>query len=422
MNYSRWHMLLITVLSFSLLATSTVSAATTTNAKKYKWAKPAVEFMASHGVMQSYEQEADRLNQTVSKAELTQMIHTLFKEFRVEPDKKIEIPGVPEGSTYYSIFRDVYGSIPSNPSGMIAAADQINYNDETFMYQPSKSLSRWDLLIALNALFPDIRYSLNEMDTKEIITKVNSFRDIPKRTFSSFETYDKWKFAYQPLAPELGIIQENKQNVYLGSDLDGVKTYALLGFSKAGIMKPDAKGNFYPNQKVTLAETAVILQRIYTFYGGKGYKYQPTKDELIPNGTHLFLYKGPASYIGTTGDFALVNADDVSTLYLSIHAKEPVDLRITVNGESITYPYERLNVLDAPVIIPFDGAYYAEIYPILRKTGKLVGEPETDEEAEIYNNLNLAYFISDHWTDFTESKIDFDESQREYEEYLKGNE
>ena len=88
MNYSRWHLLLITVLSFSLFATSTASAATTTNAKKYKWAKSAVEFMASHGVMQSYEQEADRLNQTVSKAELTQMIHTLFKEFRVEPDKK----------------------------------------------------------------------------------------------------------------------------------------------------------------------------------------------------------------------------------------------------------------------------------------------------------------------------------------------
>ncbi|MCM3135671.1 S-layer homology domain-containing protein [Paenibacillus polysaccharolyticus] len=402
MNYSRWHMLLITLLSFSLFATSTASAATTTNAKKYKWAKPAVEFMASHGVMQSYEQEADRLNQTVSKAELTQMIHTLFKEFRVEPDKKIEIPGVPEGSTYYSIFRDVYGSIPSNPLGMIAAADQINYNSETFTYQPSKSLSRWDLLIALNALFPDIRYTLDEMSIKEIITKVNSFRDIPKRTFSSFETYDKWKFAYQPLAPELGIIQEKKQNAYLGSDFDGVKTYAMLGFSKAGIMKPDAKGKFYPNQKVTLAETVVILQRIYNFYGGKGYKHQPTKDELIPRELiREYVYRNSAHGSLISDNVALVSTDNISTAYLAISATEPVDLKVIVNGESITYSYEQLSVLDAPIMIAFDGADYAEVYPILRRTGKPIVDQGESEGNEFFEKLDLFFYFSGKWTDFS---------------------
>ncbi|MDP9702468.1 hypothetical protein J2T16_005446 [Paenibacillus intestini] len=418
MNYSRWHMMLITVLSFSLFATSTASAATTTNAKKYKWAKPAVEFMASHGVMQSYEQEADRLNQTVSKAELTQMIHTLFKEFRVEPDKKIEIPGVPEGSTYYSIFRDVYGSIPSNPSGMIAAADQINYNDQTFTYQPSKSLSRWDLLIALNALFPDVRYSLNEMDTKEIITKVNSFRDIPKRTFSSFETYDKWKFAYQPLAPELGIIQEKKQNVYLGSDLDGVKTYAMLGFSKAGIMKPDAKGKFYPNQKVTLAETVVILQRIYNFYGGKGYKHQPTKDELIPRELNReYVYRNSAHGSLISDNVALVSTDNISTAYLAISATEPVDLKVIVNGESITYSYEQLSVLDAPIMIAFDGADYAEVYPILRRTGKPIVDQGEIEGNEFFEKLDLFFYFSGKWTDFSVfNTLWEDESYEEFEQ------
>ncbi|WP_339835333.1 S-layer homology domain-containing protein [Paenibacillus sp. FSL R7-0272] len=418
MNYSRWHMMLITVLSFSLFATSTASAATTTNAKKYKWAKPAVEFMASHGVMQSYEEEADRLNQTVSKAELTQMIHTLFKEFRVEPDKKIEIPGVPEESTYYSIFRDVYGSIPSNPSGMIAAADQINYNGETFTYQPSKSLSRWDLLIALNALFPDVRYSLNEMDTKEIITKVNSFRDIPKRTFSSFETYDKWKFAYQPLAPELGIIQEKKQNVYLGSDLDGVKTYAMLGFSKAGIMKPDAKGNFYPNQKVTLAETAVILQRIYNFYGGKGYKHQPTKDELIPRELNReYVYRNSSHGSLISDNVALVSTDNISTAYLAISATEPVDLKVIVNGESITYSYEQLSVLDAPIMIAFDGADYAEVYPILRRTGKPIVDQGEIEGNEFFEKLDLFFYFSGKWTDFSVfNTLWEDESYEEFEQ------
>ncbi len=374
--------------------------------------------MASHGVMQSYEQEADRLNQTVSKAELTLMIHTLFKEFRVEPDKKIEIPGVPEESTYYSIFRDVYGSIPSNPSGMIAAADQINYNGETYTYQPSKSLSRWDLLIALNALFPDVRYSLNEMDTKEIITKVNSFRDIPKRTFSSFETYDKWKFAYQPLAPELGIIQEKKQNVYLGFDLDGVKTYAMLGFSKAGIMKPDAKGNFYPNQKVTLAETAVILQRIYNFYGGKGYKHQPTKDELIPRELNReYVYRNSAHGSLISDNVALVSTDNISTAYLAISATEPVDLKVIVNGESITYSYEQLSVLDAPIMIAFDGADYAEVYPILRRTGKPIVDQGEIEGNEFFEKLDLFFYFSGKWTDFSVfNTLWEDESYEEFEQ------
>ncbi|WP_434748081.1 S-layer homology domain-containing protein [Paenibacillus amylolyticus] len=401
MNYSKWHVLLIAVLSFSLFATSTVSAATTSNAKKYKWAKPAVQFMASHDVMQSFEQEADRLNQTVSKAELTQMIHTLFKEFRVEQDKKIEIPGVPEGSTYYSIFRDVYGSIPSNPSGMIAAADLINYNNHTFTYRPTKELSRWDLLIALNALFPDIGYSLDEMDTKEIITKVKSFMDIPKRTFSSHETYDKWKYAYQPLAPELGIVKEKKQNAYLGSDLDSVKTVALLGFSKAGIMKRDAKGKFYPNQKVTLAETVVILQRIYNFYGGKGYKHQPTKDELIPRElSREYVYRDSSLGSLISDNVALISMDNVSTAYLAISATEPVDLKVIVNGESITYPYERLSVLDAPIMIAFDGADYAEVYPILRRTGKPIVDQGEMEGPDFFEKLDLFFYFSGKWTDF----------------------
>lgn len=418
MNYSRWHVLLITVLSFSLFATSTASAATTSNAKKYKWAKPAVQFMASHGVMQSFEQEVDRLNQTVSKAELTQMIHTLFKEFRVEPDKKIEIPGVPEGSTYYSMFRDVYGSIPSNPSGMIAAADQINYRDQTFTYQPSKSLSRWDLLITLNALFPKFRYGIDELNEKEIMNTVKSFKDIPKRTFSSHETYDKWNYAYQPLAPELGFIQQQKQKVYLGSDLDYVKTNALLGFSKAGVMKLDAKGKFYPNQKVTLAETVVILQRIFNFYGGKGYKHQPTKDELIPRELNReYVYRNSSHGNLISDNVALISTDNISTAYLAIRATEPVDLKVIVNGESIIYPYERLSVLDAPIMIAFDGADYAEVYPILRRTGKSIVDQGEIEGSEFFEKLDLFFYYSGKWTDFTTfNTLWEDETEGEFEQ------
>ncbi|MEK3826881.1 MULTISPECIES: S-layer homology domain-containing protein [Paenibacillus] len=418
MNYSRWHMLLITVLSFSLFATSTASAATTTNAKKYKWAKPAVEFMASHGVMQSYEQEADRLNQTVSKAELTQMIHTLFKEFRVEPDKKIEIPGVPEGSTYYSIFRDVYGSIPSNPSGMIAAADQINYHNYTFTYLPTKELSRWDLLIAMSTLFPETGNHLDEVNDKKALAHMKSFKDIPIKSFSSSEEYEKWDFAHQLLAAQFGLIQPKKQNPYIGSELDYVKIRALLNFAEAGIMKPDAKGKFYPNQKVTLAETVVILQRIYNFYGGKGYKHQPTKDELIPRELNReYVYRNSAHGSLISDNVALVSTDNISTAYLAISATEPVDLKVIVNGESITYSYEQLSVLDAPIMIAFDGADYAEVYPILRRTGKPIVDQGEIEGNEFFEKLDLFFYFSGKWTDFSVfNTLWEDESYEEFEQ------
>ena len=67
---------------------------------------------------------------------------------------------------------------------------------------------------------------------------------------------------------------------------------------------------------------------------------------------------------------ALVNTDNISTAYLAISATEPVDLKVIVNGETITYSYEQLSVLDAPIMIAFDGADYVEVYPILRRTGK----------------------------------------------------
>ncbi|GAS83672.1 S-layer homology domain-containing protein [Paenibacillus amylolyticus] len=400
MRYPKWSIfIIILTLSLSPFTTSLANAASSSS--KYEWAKPSVEFMASHNAMQSFKQEEKNLSKNVSKAELTHMIHLLFKEFRVDSSTNVEIPGVPAKSTYYPIFRDVYGSIPSNPSGLIAAADTINYHNETFTYQPNKILSRWDLLITLNTLFPDIGHSVDEMSEKEALTKLQKFKDIPKRYFNSYDTYEKWKYAYQPLAPEFGFIKSKNDN-HLGSDLDYVKRDALLGFSQVGIMKPNSKGYFYPNQKVTLAETAVILHRIYKYYGGTGYKYQPSKDELIPNGTLTYFYRNQVSGLGMTDDFALVNADDSPALYLAIKATEPVDLKITLNGESITYPYERLNVLNAPVIIPFDGAYYAEFYPILRRTGKLVGDHEAIGELESYDEINLEYFFSDHWTDFNE--------------------
>ena len=78
---------------------------------------------------------------------------------------------------------------------------------------------------------------------------MKSFKDILQKNFPSFEEYEKWSLAYQPLAAQIGLIQLNKHSPYIGSELDYMKLRALFNFSEAGIMKPDAKEKFYPNQK-----------------------------------------------------------------------------------------------------------------------------------------------------------------------------
>ena len=79
--------------------------------------------------------------------------------------------------------------IPSAPSGLIAAADKINYHDETFKFIPEKVLTRWDLLITLNALFDDIGYSLELSDSEEI-ARSREIKDLPKRYFNSYNQYE----------------------------------------------------------------------------------------------------------------------------------------------------------------------------------------------------------------------------------------
>lgn len=364
------------------------------NQSKYAWAKESVNFLISHGAIENYENEAQTLGRTVTKADLTLMIHRLFTEFRVESDQEITIPGVPQTHPAFQTFKDVYGSIPSNPNGLIAAADKINYKDETFTYNPEKVLTRWDALITLNVLFEDIGNSVADLTGNEAASKLKVFKDIPKRYFTSNKDYEKWKYAYQPLAPEIGLYT-NKKNSNLASDLDYVKSNALLGFSKAGIMKADTRGYFHPNQKITLAETAVILHRIYTYYDGTGYIRKPTQEDLITNGTRHHIYKDFLSgFGGSTYDFALVNSEDLSECYLTIVSSEKVDLQIIVNGHPTLYTYEQLNNPKEPVRISFDGAYYVEVIPIKQSTGEKI-EPNN-------NNIITTYYLSDTKRDFTE--------------------
>lgn len=391
----RWSRLLSLTLILSLCMTTMASAAESSQSK-YAWANESIDFLRSHGVFENMEYQTRTLGKMVTKSDLTLMVHRLFTDFRVESDKNIKIPGVPNGHSSYQIFKDVYGSIPSAPNGLIAAADKINYHDETFKYIPEKVLTRWDLLITLNALFDDIGYSL-ELSDGEDIARLRAIKDLPKRYFNSYNQYEKWKYAYQPLTPEIGLMQDKIYGPSLASDLDYVKAYAVLGFAEAGIMKPDTKGYFRPNQKVTLAETAVVLHRIYDYYSGSDYVREPSPDDLIPNGTRNFIYAGSPSGHGQSpvSDFALVNRDALPEFYLALKATEKIDLQINVNGEPSYYTYEQLSNPKQPVRISLNGAYYAEFIPIIRSKGqKATGDN---------NNIEVMYYYSDKFQDFTQA-------------------
>ncbi|KZS43972.1 hypothetical protein AWU65_28265 [Paenibacillus glucanolyticus] len=390
MLLKRWRRLFALTLILSLCMTSMASAAEPSTSK-YAWAEKSVDFLRSQGVFENMEYRTQTLGKMVTKTDLTLMVHRLFPEFRVPSDKKVNIPGVPNGHSSYPIFKDVYGSISS---GLIEAADKINYHNETFTYQPEKVLTRWDLLITLNALFKDIGYAL-VLPEGEDIARLRSFKDIPKRYFNSYNQYEKWKYAYQPLAPEIGLLQDKKWGPSLASDLDYVKAYALLGFVEAGIMKPDAKGYFRPDQKVTLAETSVILHRIYNYYEGASYIKAPSQDDLIPNGTKVYMYAGSRSGHGVSpvSDFALMNPDGASEFYLAMNASEKLDLQININGEPSYYTYEQLSNPKQPVRISLNGAHYAEFFPIIRSKG----QKATNDN----NSIEVQYYYADTLQDFT---------------------
>ena len=61
-------------------------------------------------------------------------------------------------------------------------------------------------MITLNALFDDIGYSLELSDSEEIASAGNQRSS--QRYFNSYNQYEKWNYAYQPLAPEIGLMQD----------------------------------------------------------------------------------------------------------------------------------------------------------------------------------------------------------------------
>ena len=149
-----------------------MASAAETSQNKYAWANGSVDFLRSHGVFENMEYRTKTLGRMVTKSDLTLMVHRLFTDLRVESDKNIKIPGSQMDIPPTRCLK-MYTAIPSAPSGLIAAADKINYHDETFKFIPEKVLTRWDLLITLNALFDDIGYSLELSDSEEIARSGN---------------------------------------------------------------------------------------------------------------------------------------------------------------------------------------------------------------------------------------------------------
>ena len=109
MFLKRWRRLLSFTLILSLCMTSMASAAETSQ-NKYAWANGSVDFLRSHGVFENMEYRTKTLGRMVTKSDLTLMVHRLFTDLRVESDKNIKIPGVPNGHPSYQMFKDVYST------------------------------------------------------------------------------------------------------------------------------------------------------------------------------------------------------------------------------------------------------------------------------------------------------------------------
>lgn len=383
---------------------------------RYAWAKASIDEMNERGVLTGYPDGTFRPSEAVTKAQFTVMIYRLFPLLRhPEPEA---IPGVPANHWASKEFSELYSTI-----WPIYAADEQDfyvdeqaYDDESeesaFSYQPDKKMTRWEVMMTLDALFERVDVDgFYDMSTEEALKKLAQIKDVPFLKHANGEAFEKQVTSISLMHPKVDVVTVDGQ-LGFATDLDFVKAAALYRYSGLGIMTPDADGKFYPDRTVTRAETVTILNRLLAI-AGEDYAYEEAEEEL----SGYFLH-GLGGELGFGG--SLLHSDISATIILKeapewydnpgavletasvrIESDYPVDLFVTINGQTTKYNYEQFAnnnrvVFDVKGVQSFDvegKARYPEqmqedgYYPVMIYVG--------DPDAPIYDEDDDWY--SDDW-------------------------
>jgi hypothetical protein len=354
--------LLLTFTAFVLLSAAWMSPALAgfsdvdTN-PQYAWAKPSIDEMNRKGILTGFPDGTFQPGQPVTKAQFTVMVYRLFPLLR--NPKPETIPGVPENHWAFKEFAELYSTIYPE-----YAAD-VHNDDDTYSYQPEKQMSRWDVLIVLDALFSgmDGPESGTAADTAKELGRI---KDIPQRQFASYDEYEKSNPRYSSLVPELLLVNDPAYGLDWAGDFDYVKAEALYRFTRLGIMTADEAGLFRPQAPVTRAEMVTILNRLAKA-AGEDYAYVEPEEYI--SGAHLT--PGSSTGFGTNLYYSLpeetiVLSESPSWAHnpgtrltkaaLRIESRQILDVYVTINGQTVKYSHEQLVNGAGKVILDVSGA------------------------------------------------------------------
>ncbi|MEK4509938.1 S-layer homology domain-containing protein [Paenibacillus sp. FSL K6-2524] len=370
---------IITLSSTLIPSPASASGFRDVDASKYEWAMESIDFMIDHQIVNGFPDGSFKPKQALTKAEFTVMIHRLFPQLRATEPQSIQ--GVSPNHWAHQEFSDLYSDIG------IYAADQQNFNNETYTYSPDKKMTRWDVLIVLNALFEDLG-GRTEPTQGQLLSNLNYIKDVQMKKFASYDQYDAWKNAYSPLTPIIGTV--GTDNV-ISQDLEWLKANALYTFQTQGIMTADNQGNFHPLQQVTRAEIVTILHRLYLI-AGENYAPTPPVTDPIPGGTKHFIYGSGEStgsghnlfYNDESIDFtivlnnSLVEGEPIKKVVVRVESQQILDVYVTVNNEKTLYTYEQLTDPINPVRISVEGLPYIMVESKTRFPEQLTENGDND--------------------------------------------
>jgi len=378
--------LLLTCIAFIILSAGWVTPAQAgfmdvDDNPKYTWAKDSIDELNQRGILTGFPDGTFRPSQPVTKAQLTVMVYRLFPLLRnPEPDA---IPGVSDNHWASKEFAELYST-----TWPIYAADIQNFHDESYSYKPEKQMTRWEVLMTLDALFSEMRGTdFEDLTTSEAVKRIALVKDVPLHQFASYDEFEKSSKALSLMTPGLGLIREGDGLDWAG-DLNYVKANALYRFTELGIITPDANGFFYPDRTITRAEIVTVLNRLLRIVG-EDYAYVLPEETLSGQylspgsstgfGSNLFYLEPDQNIILSEAPSWSLNPGQILTkVAIAIESEQVLDVIVTINGQIVKYTYEQFGNGTGKVFVDVMGVKSFHVQGIARYPERLLEDGNND--------------------------------------------
>ncbi|NHN32296.1 S-layer homology domain-containing protein [Paenibacillus agricola] len=270
---------LVALLTLAMLLPGPPAKAQTTfsdiDMQQKAWAVSSIYVMSEHQVLTGYPDGTFRPDETVTKAEWTQMIYKLFNTYRPNltatgQQKVNSLSDVTAQHWAYKPISEIYnhsfqwGVFGMDPSGRLT-------------FQPDTKLSRLELSNLLYSFF-DTRLIDRRLSPNDVCSVVSQLNDFPVQIFKSKEEYDaavKGDKRLESVNVQITTSNGVLPTFFMGTSVadcafgtDGfsnAQASVLASLQASGIMTATTDGYFRPLDKVTRAEAVTILNRIYNF-------------------------------------------------------------------------------------------------------------------------------------------------------------